>query len=798
MTPEKSGEILTDIGLEVEGMEEIQTVKGGLEGLVIGEVLTCEKHPNADKLSLTTVNVGQEEALQIVCGAPNVAAGQKVVVATHGTTIYPIEGEPFKIKRGKIRGEVSNGMICAEDEIGLGNDHAGIMVLDENAKVGSLAKDYFEINTDIVYEIGLTPNRSDATCHIGVAEDLAAYLKINEGLTTGVDYPNLTNFHIEKTNLPFKVEVLNNEACPRYAGVSIDNITVKESPQWLKDRLNAIDVRPINNVVDITNFILHEYGQPLHAFDADKVSGKHIIVDTLPEGTKFISLDEKERSLSAEDLMICDGDKKGMCIGGIFGGIGSGVTESTTSIFLESAHFNAGWIRRSSTRHLLRTDAAKVFEKGSDPNVSVDALKRATLLIGELAGGKVASELVDIYPEPIKEKEIELHYDKLNKMVGIEIPKEEVHNILQAMKMELRPVDDSSLAVKVPTNKSDVVREADLIEEVLRIYGFNKVPIPTTVKSTIHFGSYPEKSDVIEIISNFLVANGFNEMMGLSLIEERKIPELLGINSESYVYINNTSNVHLNIMRPEPLTSGLQSVLHNYNYQQKDLKLFEIGKSYQKSDGENFVETPFLTMFVTGQNHVEHWSGNTAESDLYSIKKWTDWLLSRLGIYTYQVDELSEAKWSYGLSYRRGKENIVKFGAVNHEVLEHADIKSQVFYAEYDLATLVKFGQLSKLTVKEISKYPSVKRDLALVIDEGIAYSQIERATKKLKSNILQNISLFDIYKSEEHLGKGKKSYAISMFFQDQTNTLKDKIVDKEMSQLIEILKKEVGAEIRS
>ena len=798
MEPSKIGEILTDIGLEVEGMEQIESIKGGLEGLVIGNILTCEKHPDADKLQITTVNVGEEEPLHIVCGAPNCAAGQTVVVATHGTVLYPTDGDSFKIKKGKIRGQVSEGMICAEDEIGMGSSHDGIIVIEEAIKPGTAAKDYFKIETDIVYEIGLTPNRCDATSHLGVAEDLLAYLKINNDYEGQIEYPNLVDFQVQAETLPFKVEVLNEEACPRYSGITISNLTVESSPQWIKDRLNAIGVRPINNIVDITNFILHEYGQPLHAFDADKVEGKKIIVDNLPEGTKFITLDEKERNLHANDLMICDGNKKGLCIAGVFGGIDSGVTESTKNIFLESAHFSAASIRKTSTSHLLRTDAAKVFEKGSDPNITIKALKRAALLLEKYAGGTISSEINDLYPTKIDRKEIELHYAKVNSVIGVEISKDDVHNILAALKMELRPIDDESLLVKVPTNKCEVLREADLIEEVLRIYGFNKVPIPTTIKSSISYKSYPSKRDIHERISDFLSSNGFNEMMGLSLIESKNVFPQLGIEESALVYINNTSNIHLNIMRPEPMVSGLISVLHNHNYSQRDLCLYEFGKTYKK-EGEGFVENQFLSLFVTGDQSPEHWENSKSkQGDLYTVKKWVNWLLERIGISSFQTEEISGGKWDYGMSYKRGKDNIVSFGLVNPDVAKALDIKQDVYCALFDMETILKFASKNKLQVKEISKFPSVRRDLALVLDETVPFEGIEKASKKIKSKILQEISLFDVYKSEEHLGKGKKSYAVKFLFQDLKNTLKDKTVDKEVNQLVKIFEKELGASIRS
>ncbi len=797
MEPVKIGEILTDIGLEVEGMDQIESIEGGLEGLVIGKILTCEKHSNADTLQVTTVDVGAEEPLHIVCGAPNCAAGQTVVVATHGTTIYPTNGESFKIKKGKIRGEVSEGMICAEDEIGMGQSHDGIIVLDEEVTPGTKAKDHFKISTDYVYEIGLTPNRCDATSHIGVAEDLLAYLKINHDFQEPIDYPNLANFQVEATTLPFKIKVENEKSCPRYCGITISNVEIKPSPQWLKDNLNAIGVKPINNIVDITNFVLHEYGQPLHAFDADKVTGQEIIVTNLPEGTPFITLDEKERKLREEDLMICDGEKKPMCIAGVFGGLNSGVTDNTKNIFLESAHFEAGNTRRTSTAHLLRTDAAKVFEKGSDPNITIKALKRAALLIEELSGGKISSEIYDHYPVEIKRQQIELHYAKVNSMIGVDIPKDSVHNILAAMNMELKPIDNESILVKVPTNKCEVLREVDLIEEVLRIYGFNKVPIPTTIKSSITYKEYPSKRDVKERISDFLSSNGFNEMMGLSLIESKNVLEHLNIKDEQLVYINNTSNIHLNIMRPEAMVSGLVSVLHNHNYSQKDLALYEFGKTYQ-TDGDGFIENQYMSIYITGSSSSEHWENKPGENNLYAIKKWVNWMLERIGIASYQVGEVEGAKWDYGMCYKRGKNEIVSFGAVGADVLEAMDIKTDVFCAIFNMDNIYKFTSNNKLQVAEISKFPSMQRDLALVLDEDVQFDGVQAACKKLKSKILQQISLFDVYKSEKHLGKGKKSYAVKFMFQDLKNTLKDKAVDKEVNQLVKIFEQDLGASIRS
>ena len=606
LSKEEVSELLTDIGLEVEGMEEIESIKGGLKGIVIGHVKECGKHPGADRLSLTKVDVGNGEDLQIVCGAPNVAAGQKVVVATVGTVLYDADGNDFKIKKGKIRGEFSEGMICAEDELGLGNDHSGIIVLPEDVEVGTKACDYFNVENDVVYEIGLTPNRSDATCHTGVAKDLAAALKINHDHSGEVNMPNVDGFSIDNKDLPIDVVVENTEACPRYSAISIKGVTIKESPDWLKNRLNAIGVRPISNIVDITNFVLHELGQPLHAFDAEQIKGGKVVVKTLPEGTIFKSLDEIDRKLTATDLMICDGESNGMCIGGVFGGINSGVTDSTKNIFLESAHFNAKWIRRTSTHHLLRTDAAMCFEKGSDPNVTVYALKRAAMLIKELGGGEIASEIVDIYPNIIEKVQVEVSYANVNRLIGVEIPVVDVKAILAAMEMEIVSETETGFTVAVPTNKADVLREADVIEEILRIYGFNKVPISNQIRSAVTLGEKPDRQKIKNTISELLTASGFNEIMAVSLTESRYFKDVLPIEVSELVFVNNTSNMHLDIMRPTMLISGLEAVLHNQNRQNSDLKFYEFGKSYHKKE-DSFEEDSHLTLFMSGLKNEESW-----------------------------------------------------------------------------------------------------------------------------------------------------------------------------------------------
>ena len=795
LDPEKIGEILTTIGLEVEGMEEIESIKGGLRGVVVGHVTECGKHPGADKLSLTKVDIGGEEDVQIVCGAPNVAAGLKVLVATIGTTLYSPEGEAWKIKKGKIRGEASHGMICAEDELGLGASHAGIMELPADVPVGTEASAYFKIENDYVYDIGLTPNRSDATSHIGVAQDLAAYLRVNHEGEGTLKMPDLSTFHVDNNTTVFNVEVEDTERCPRYSGIAISDVTIKESPDWLKNHLNAIGVRPISNIVDITNFILHEYGQPLHAFDADKVKDHKIVVKTLGSGSEFTSLDEQQRKLHAEDLMICDGASKGLCIAGVFGGIDSGVTDTTKNIFLESAHFNASSIRKTSTRHLLRTDAAKVYEKGSDPNITLDALKRATILIKELAGGTVTSEIIDIYPQVIEPVEIHLRYDKVNDLIGNEISVDEIHTILRAMNMSINPIDDKNIKVGVPTNKSDVTREVDLIEEILRIYGFNKIETPSKILSTLTYSNYPNKKDIKDRMSTYLASRGFNEMMNLSLIESKLYENWDSLSSEQFVYINNTSNIHLDILRPEMALSGLQSVAHNINRQQLDLKLYEFGKSYLK-EGEEYVEREKLTFYVTGSESIESWKTQGTKTDFYFLKEMVHNTLDLLNVKGFQVSESEDTRLDYGLKYHRGPKTILNIGLLSESVTSILGVKQDVYFAEIDIETLVSSVGSTNF-VSGISKYPSMRRDLALVIDESIKFEQIQKIATKTDKKILKDIGLFDIFKSKEKLGEGKKSYAVSFTFENLEKTLSDKEVDKIMKKMQSSFERDLNALIR-
>lgn len=797
MSMEQLSDILTTIGLEVEGEERVETIKGGLKGIKIGKVLTCEKHPDADRLSITTVDVGGEAPLNIVCGAPNVAADQKVVVATIGTTLYNGD-EPWKIKKGKIRGVVSEGMICAEDELGLGSSHDGIMVLPEDTAIGMDAAEYFEVSEDVVFEIGLTPNRSDATSHLGVARDVYAYITYH-GLNDNIylKSPAITNDDYKHDILSVPVEVKNKTACRRYTSCTITDVTVKPSPSWMQDLLRSIGVKPKNNIVDITNFVLHELGQPLHAFDAEKI-GSGIVVQNLPKDSKFLALDNTEKVLSDEDLMICNDQSKGLCIAGVYGGLDSGVTESTTKIFLESACFDASTIRKTSTRHLLRTDAAKVYEKGADPAITEYALKRAADLMVEFADAKIASRITDIQSQPIEKQEIIVRYNNVRRLLGVDIPKDDIHSILRALDMELQSIDESKIRVKVPTNKVDVVREIDIIEEILRIYGFNKIEIPEKVSTTLQVAAYPTKQNIKEKVCSFLTNRGFAEMMGLSLIKSGLYDTVRPEIKDQLVFINNTSNISLDIMRPEMLMSGLLSVTHNLNRQNNDLRLYEIGRCYLKA-GEDFNEEEYLTLFMTGNRSKESWQQESSASvDFYDIKGEVLELLQNIGFNSYQLSEIEEDdRYLYGLKVHQGPNTVATFGEVAPAWKDQAGIKSAVFFAEIKLKSILKKAQKTNITTTEIGKYPSSRKDIAFVIDASVSYKALEGIIRKAGGKTVSDVNLFDVYTSEEHLGKDKKSYAISMVLGSKDKTLSEKEIDKILSKIITNAEKEVGAVVR-
>jgi phenylalanyl-tRNA synthetase beta chain len=797
LNPEDIGALLTSIGLEVEGMEEIEQVKGGLKGVVTGKVLSCQRHPNADRLSLTTVDIGQPDPLHIVCGAPNVAAGQMVLVATVGTTLYPTSGDPITLKKGKIRGEESNGMICAEDELGLGHSHEGILVLAADTPVGMPAAEYFQLSTDIVYEIGLTPNRSDATNHLGVARDLRAALAANHGYTAPLRLPDVSSFAAPDHSLPIQVAVPDTTACPRYAGLTIAGLTIGDSPDWLKQRLQAVGVRPINNVVDVTNFVLHELGQPLHAFDYDAIADQKIIVQTLPANTPFISLDEVERSLHADDLMICDGQHKPMCMGGIFGGAKSGVTATTTCIFLESAHFNPKFIRRSSMRHNLRTDAAKIFEKGSDPNMVVFALKRAAHMICELAGGHITSPITDLYPQVIEPVQIPVRFARINQVIGMELDRTRVLAILQALEMDIINQTDDSLLVAVPTNKADVLREIDIIEEILRIHGFNNVPAPGRLSASMAIAPEPDPVRVRNLIADMLTATGFHEMMGLSLSESRYYRDILPLPDESLVYVNHTANVQLDILRPEMVFTGLEAIVRSQNRQESDLRLFEFGRTYKK-EGDVYIETNRLALYATGRRWAESWlTQSKNEENFFSLKGAVKQILDRLGVVGYQAFDYQDDRFAYALQYRRGQQVLVTLGSLQPKLLKAMDAKGKVMYADFNWDTVFEALPSRRLQFRELNKFPLVRRDLALVVDNSVKFSDIATAAAKTEKQLLRSVNLFDVYTSENQLGPGKKSYAVSFVFENPEKTLQDHEIDKVMNKLIDVFATQLQAQVR-
>ncbi len=791
-------DILTEIGLEVEGVEKIASIPGGLKGVVIGQVKETAKHPNADRLSVNKVDIGEEELLNIVCGAPNVAAGQKVLVAPVGTTLYDAEGKSWTIKKSKIRGEVSEGMICAEDELGIGSDHSGIMVLPDSAQIGVLASDHFQVAEDVVFDIGLTPNRSDATSHFGVASDLSAALSINHGHNGKVSPPSVDDFNDSNPQIDISVEVLNHEACPRYAGVVIKDIHIKESPRWMKDRLEAVGVRSINNVVDITNYVLHELGQPLHAFDLEKIGGNKIIVRTLPEGTKFTTLDEQERSLGEEDLMICDGQSSGMCIGGVFGGRRSGVTEGTTAIFLESAHFSPKWIRRTASRHGLNTDASRTFEKGSDPNVCVVALKRAAMLLEKYAEGKVASKIIDVYPQPIEPVAVRLRYERLNRLVGAQIPPGAVKQILSALKMSITIEDEASITVEVPTNKTDVTREADLIEEVLRIYGFNRVPLPSKMSISAATTKRPDPIHLRNQVADYLVAMGFHETMGMSMVDNRYFEGIVEIPEEDLVRINNTSNVQVEVMRPTMLLSALETILHNQNRQQTNLRLFEFGHTYRKRASE-YVEKHHLTITCTGWE-AESWL-NALDEDpnhpYFALKSIVENVLQIAGLKHLTPLEVSGDSMQFGLQYQSsGGEPFVTMGRVSKDLCQKIDVRGAVFHADFDWQLLVDRNKVDQIIMEQVSKYPTLRRDLALVVDQGMTFEAIKSLILR-EQQLVKDVNLFDVYIDDKVIGSGKKSYAVSLILGDENKTLSDKEVDEAMNSLLSTLEKELNAKLR-
>lgn len=799
--PNKLAEILTNIGLEVGSISKFESVKGGFEGLVIGKVESCEKHTNSDHLHITTVNIGKPELLPIVCGAPNVAAGQKVVVATVGTTLYS-GNDSFVIKKSKIRGEVSEGMICAEDEIGVGKSHDGIMVLPQDVEIGTLAKNYFDIENDIIFEIDLTPNRIDAASHIGVARDVAAYLKQTQSIN--YELPCIDNYKKDDDKLNINIEVQNNEACTRYAGVTLTDIKVAESPKWLRNRLTAIGLSPINNIVDITNFVLHELGQPLHAFDADKITGNKVIVKTLPNKTPFVTLDDEQRELNENDLMICN-EKEGMCIAGVFGGKDSGVTQNTTSIFLESACFNPVYVRKTARRHVLNTDASFRFERGTDPNMVIYAIKRAALLMKEIAGAKISSDIIDIYPKKVNPFEVKLRLSQVNRLIGEKLPKQSVENILNALEIKTTGENEDTLNLEIPTYRVDVNREADVIEEILRIYGYNTIKISEKVNSTLAYQSKPDKNKLQNMIAEQLVGQGFNEMMSNSLTQQQYYTNNSCFDENNTVKILNPLSSELNGMRQTLLFGMLEAIIYNINHKNRDLKLFEFGNCYfynNKTDVDNtlkkYDQQEKLAVAISGNKTAEAWTEKTQQISFYYLKSQVENILQRLGvpINKLQPEVLKDDMFDETLSLNYNQKNLAVLGATNKKILQQFDIKQDVYFAELNWNNIQKAISKHNVQFTELAKYPQVRRDLSLLLNKNIAFAEIEKIAFKTEKKLLKKVSLFDVYEGEK-LGDNKKSYAVSFILQDKDKTLKDKQIDKIMKQIMNNLKQELSAEIR-
>ncbi len=789
---EDTAEVLTDLGLEVEGVEKFESLKGGLEGVVIGHVLTCIQHTNADKLKVTTVDIGTGTPIQIVCGASNVGVGQKVPVATIGTKLYDKEGGSFEIKKGKIRGEESHGMICAEDELGLGDSHEGIMILDSTLAPGTPAAKVFKIETDEVFEIGLTPNRADAMSHWGVARDLRAGLIQRDEKQYELITPSVNKFQVEKRTFKIDVKVNNTKLVPRYCGITISGITVKSSPEWLKNKLKAIGLTPKNNIVDVTNYVLHELGQPLHAFDASKING-NIIVDNVKSGTKFTTLDGIERTLNEEDIMICDAQGP-LCIAGVFGGLNSGVSESTNVIFLESAYFNPVSIRKTAKRHGLSTDASFRFERGIDPAITDYALKRAAILILEVAGGEITSDLIDVNNAKNEDFSVVLNFENVNKIIGQVIPKETLKKILVSLDIKVTSVSDSSLGLIIPSYRVDVQREIDVIEELLRVYGYNNINFTNKVNATVSNSGRTEDYKVQNTIGNQLTSLGFHEMMANSLTTPDYIKLSDNLKEDFNVVILNPLSIDLSAMRQSLLFSGLEAVSFNINRRNTDLKLFEFGKTYHKLPS-GFDEPKHLSLFTTGNRLDESWTNTQKPSDFFLFKGYVISVLSRLGINNYQTKPIENDVFAEGIAFANGNNVLVEFGTVKKTILKHFDIKQEVFYADFDWNAVLK-SISNKIKYVEISKYPEVRRDLALLLDESVAFEDIYSIARKTEQSLLKEITLFDVYVGK-NLPEGKKSYAVSFTLQDESKTLTDSQIEKIMSKLQNNFQTQLGAQLR-
>lgn len=805
LSPLELADALTSIGLEVGGVEEIQAIKGGLEGLVIGEVLTCEPHPNSDHMHVTNVNLGTGEPVQIVCGAPNVAAGQKVIVATIGTKLY--DGDDcFTIKKSKLRGIESCGMICAEDEIGIGTDHSGIIVLPDDAVVGMPAKDYYNIKSDYVLEVDITPNRADACSHYGVARDLYAYLT-QRGIQTSLHKPSVDDFKVDNHDLDINVTIVNSEACPRYAGITIKGVTVKESPEWLQNDLRMIGLRPINNIVDITNYILFAYGHPMHCFDADKIKGNQVIVKCMPEGTPFVTLDGVERKLSSRDLMICNAEEP-MCIGGVFGGLESGTTEETKNVFLESAYFHPTWIRKTARHHGLSTDASFRYERGIDPNNTIYILKLAAMMVKELAGGEISSEIKDVSCKDFPPFRVELTYQRVNELIGKNIPVEAVKSIVKSLEMDIVAETAEGLTLDVPQYRVDVQRDCDVIEDILRIYGYNNVEIPTTLKSSLVAETETDKSNKLQnLVAEQLVGAGFNEIMNNSLTKAAYYDNLTSYPAKNLVRLMNPLSSDLNVMRESLLFGGLETIARNANHKNPDLKLFEFGNCYyyrEEKRNEDKALAPYsesyhLALWLTGKDKQGSWIHADEDNNAYMLKAYVENILSRVGLHMRDltIENLSTDIYASAVVIKtQGGKRLAMIGTVTRKLLKQFDIDNAVYFADINWIEVMRSIRSLKVSFKELPKFPAVRRDLALLVEKNVQFAQIEKLVFDADRKLVKSVNLFDVYEGK-HLEAGKKSYAISITLQDENQTLNDKVIDKVMQKIIKSLEERAGARLR-
>lgn len=809
MTPQQLDDLLTFSGLEVDSMEKVETIKGGLEHVVIAQVLTCEPHPDSDHLHLTTVDVGGERPLNIVCGAPNVAAGQKVVCAQIGTKIYTSDTEYYEIKKGKLRGAVSEGMLCAADELQLGTDHAGIMVLPDDAPVGMPAKEYFHVKDDCLLEVAITANRMDAISHIGVARDVVAVRNTREGKNLAIKWPEVESGEWKvESDKAIRVTVEEPELCPRYTGITLRNVKVGESPEWLQNRLRTVGLRPINNVVDVTNFVMMEVGQPLHAFDADKIGGGHVVVKRLPQGTKFVTLDGVERTLDARDLMICD-ENEGMCIAGVFGGQKSGVSMETTNVFLESAFFNPVSIRKTSQRHTLKTDASYRYERTCDPNITEWALRRAVKLIRELAGGDICGQMVDLYPKKIERPTVEVNFRRMFDLVGQDIPLEAVRTALTSLDIEIVREDAEGMTLKVPTCKADVTRECDIVEEIMRIYGYNNIHIGTTVNSCLSYGKKPDPRKLRNAVSDYLTDNGFSEIMNNSLTKSEYYDENPDFPADRCIPIINPLSKELNVMRQTLLYSGLECIARNINYKIHDQKLYEFGRSYVKTDEaanqelpvtKRFNETEHVSIFLTGNMTPESWKMKPAEADFFYLKAYVMDILHRMRVNMGRV-EMVPTQYKFfaeglDLVLRDNKKVLATLGTLGRETLKRMDIKQPVFYADLNWTLLLKGYPTKEVQYQDVAKFPEVRRDLALILKKDVTFAAIEQAAMQCEKKLLKRVSLFDVYEGKG-IADGFKSYAVSFILQDKDKTLNDKQIETTMAKIQKTLETQLGAKVR-